>query len=514
MASTTSLESHHLSHSNQDLPHMNFRSFVAALKEDNDIVEINEEIDPVLEAGAIIRKVCETDDKAPLFNNLKGADKGLWRMLGAPASLRHDPKQKWGRIARHLGLPPTSSMNDVIDKMLSAAHKQPIPPNLVPTGPCKENILRDGEFDLTKLPSPLLHQSDGGRYIQTYGMHIVQSPDGKWTNWSIARAMVNDKNHLVGLVIEPQHIWQIHQMWNKEGKDVPWALALGVPPAAIMAASMPIPEGVTESGYIGAMTGCALDVVKCETNNMLVPANTEIVLEGTLSISETAPEGPFGEMHGYVFPADTHHWPRYKVDCITHRNDAILPVSGCGRITDETHTLIGTLAAAEIRRLCQDHGLPIKEAFAPFESQVTWVALKVDTEKLRAMKITPEEFRKKIGDLIFYNKAGYTIHRLVLVGEDIDIFNFKDVMFAFSTRCRPETDETFYQECRGFPLVPYMSHGTAGSNYGGKVVSDALFPVEYTTGQDWELADFKHSFPVELQERVNKKWEEYGFRKG
>jgi UbiD family decarboxylase len=505
---------HHLSESNQLLPHLNFRSFVEALKADGDLVEIDDLIDPYLEAGAIIRKVCETDDKAPLLNNLKGAKDGLWRILGAPASLRKDPEQKYGRIARHLGLPPTASMKDILDKMLSAAHQPAIPPNVVSSGPVKENILREGEFDLSTLPAPLLHQADGGKYIQTYGMHVVQTPDKSWTNWSIARAMVHDKDHLTGLVIEPQHIWQIHQMWKKEGRDVPWALAFGVPPAAIMAASMPIPDGVTEAGYIGAMTGHALDVVKCETNDLYVPANAEIVLEGTLSISETAPEGPFGEMHGYVFPGDTHPWPKYKVNTITYRNGAILPVSNCGRVTDETHTLIGSLAAAEIRQLCQDAGLPITDAFAPFESQVTWVALKVDIGELKEMTISPEDFRKKIGDLVFYHKAGYTIHRLILCGSDIDVYDLKDVLFAFSTRCRPNKDESFYEECRGFPLVPYMSHGTGSPVQGGKVVSDALMPSEYEGKQDWQQASFKHSFPQSLQDSVNARWvDTWGFAK-
>lgn len=502
---------HHLSHSNQVLPHLNFRSFVQALKDDGDLVEVDDEIDPHLEAGAIIRKVCETDGKAPLLNNMKGAKDGLWRILGAPASLRSDPLQKYGRIARHLALPPTASMKDILDKMLSAAHAEPIPPNVVESGPVKENKLVDGEFDLSTLPAPLLHQADGGKYIQTYGMHVVQSPDGSWTNWSIARAMVHDKNHLTGLVIEPQHIWQIHQKWKKIGKDVPWALAFGVPPAAIMAASMPIPDGVTEAGYIGAMTGSALDVVKCETNDLYVPANAEFVLEGTLSISETAPEGPFGEMHGYVFPGDTHPWPLYKVNAITYRNGAILPVSNCGRITDETHTLIGPLAAAQIRQLCQDAGLPVTDAFAPFETQVTWVALKVDIQKLSEMKITPEAFRQKVGDLIFYHKAGYTIHRLVLCGSDIDVYNWNDISFAFTTRCRPNKDETFYEECRGFPLVPYMSHGTGSPVQGGKVVSDALMPAEYQGKQDWQQANFKHSYPESLQESVNERWSAWGF---
>jgi UbiD family decarboxylase len=174
--------------------------------------------------------------------------------------------------------------------------------------------------------------------------------------------------------------------------------------------------------------------------------------------------------------------------------------------------MIGTLAAAEIRQLCQDNGLPIIEAFAPFETQVTWVALQVDTAALRKVKRwTPAQFRKAVGDLVFAHKVGYTIHRLVLVGDDIDVYNFKDVIFAFSTRCRPETDETFFQECRGFPLIPYMSHGSGSPVQGGKVVSDALMPIEYTDGPNWELAHFRHSYPKALQAKVNSNWKELGF---
>ncbi|KAF4820399.1 Ferulic acid decarboxylase 1 [Colletotrichum tropicale] len=496
----------------QDLPHMNFRSFVEALKADGDIVEINEECDPNLEVGAIIRKVVESDERAPLFNKLKGQDdNGLWRILGAPNSLRADPSQRYGRLARHLGLPPTSSMKEILDKMVAAKTATPIPPVVVESGSCKEFRLTPDQFDLTKLPAPMLHQSDGGKYIQTYGMHIVQSPDGKWTNWSIARAMVHDKNHLAGLIIEPQHIWQIHQMWKKEGKDMPWALVFGVPPAAIMAASMPLPGGLSEAEYIGSLGGAALEVVKCDTNDLYVPANSEIVFEGVCSATETAPEGPFGEMHGYVFPGEARPQPKYRVDRITHRKDAILPVSNCGRLTDETHTMIGPLAAAEIGFLLKSKGVPIKEAFSPFESQVTWVALQVDTEKLRAMETNAKDFCKTIGDIVFNDKVGYTIHRLVIVGEDIDVYTFKDVIWAFCTRCRPGLDEYHFEEVRGFPLIPYMSHGNGDKHTGGKVVSDCLMPTEYTTGRDWEAADFKESFPVEVQKKVLQKWEAMGF---
>lgn len=116
------------------------------------------------------------------------------------------------------------------------------------------------------------------------------------------------------------------------------------------------------------MTGPALELVKCDTKNLYMPANSEIVLEGTLSITEKGPEGPFGEMHDYVFPGDVHLWTKYKVNRITYRNDAIPPMSSCSRLTDETHTIIGSLAAVEIRKVCQQNGLPVTDRFAPFES--------------------------------------------------------------------------------------------------------------------------------------------------
>ena len=316
--------------------HLCFRSFVEALKADDDLIEIDTPIDANLEAAAITRRVCETNDKAPLFNNVTGMQHGLFRILGAPGALRNNAKDHYGRLARHLGLAPTASMREILDKMLVASKLPPVAPTILPSGPCKENYLDESQIDLTALPAPMVHQADGGKYIQTYGMHIIQSPDGKWTNWSIARAMVYDEKHLTGLVIPPQHIWQMHQMWKKEGKDVPWALAFGVPPAAIMASSMPIPDGVTEADYVGAMTGSPLELVKCDTNSLYVPATSEIVFEGTLSITETGPEGPFGEMHGYIFPGDVHVCPKYKVNRITYRNNPILPMSSCGRLTDET----------------------------------------------------------------------------------------------------------------------------------------------------------------------------------
>jgi UbiD family decarboxylase len=175
--------------------------------------------------------------------------------------------------------------------------------------------------------------------------------------------------------------------------------------------------------------------------------------------------------------------------------------------------MIGPLAAAQIMKLCQDDGLPIVDAFAPFMGQSIWVALKVDTTKLRAMKTTPKDFSERIGNLVFQSKAAFFIHRLILVGDDIDVYDDKDVLWAFSTRCRPGTDEYYWEDVKGFFLIPFMGEGNGPAHQGGKVVSDALLTAEYTTGPNWETADFEHAYPQDIKDRVLQNWEEMGFSK-
>lgn len=262
-----------------------FRQFVKELKEEHDLLSITKEVDPHLELGAITRKVYEAEEKAPLFENIKGRkDKnGLFRILGAPVGLSRNPGQRFGRIAKSLGLPSTATGGDIINKINECKTKPPIPPVELPSpdhAPVKQFKLFGDDIDLTALPVPLHHDADGGKFLQTFGMHIVQTPDGRWVNWSITRGMVHDQRSLVGPVIPKQDIGVIWNMWKEKGQDMPWALCFGVPPAAIMASGMPIPKWTNEGGFVGALSGKPVEVVKCETNDIRVPVNAEIVLEG------------------------------------------------------------------------------------------------------------------------------------------------------------------------------------------------------------------------------------------
>jgi phenacrylate decarboxylase len=200
-------------------------------------------------------------------------------------------------------------------------------PRILETGHCKQNKIFGDAINLHDLPAPYLHEGDGGKYIQTYGLHVLESPEKLWTNWSIFRGIIHDERRIVCMVNSGQHNSIIRRKWLDIGKnEMPWALALGVPPTASIVAALPVSEGVSEGEYVGAMAGKPLDLVKCELSDFLVPANSEIIIEGIFSFTDKALEGPFGDFLGIVFDNDQHMHPLFKVDAVTYRNDAILPI--------------------------------------------------------------------------------------------------------------------------------------------------------------------------------------------
>lgn len=230
--------------------------------------------------------------------------------------------------------------------------------------------------------------------------------------------------------------------------------------------------------------------------------------DGTISLTEIAKEGPFGEMHGYSFldKADGRPQPLYHVKATTYRTGAILLVCVPGRargVPDETHTMIGTLAAAEMREQLQRAGLPVLQVFTPYETQVIWAVVQVDRVRLRAMKANAGALCTAIGDVVFRQKCGMQVHRVLVVGDDIDPFDFAGgVTWAFATRCRPAEDEFHFQDVTAYPIVPSMSHGPGTKLTGSKVVANCLLPVEYdyTPGnQALATCDFANGCPEEVK---------------
>ena len=487
------------------------RDYIDALAEIGEVQPIDREVDWNLEIGAIARRAGEIGAPAPLFNTIKGIERGF-RVLGAPGGISHQPGRYLARIALALGLSPNATGREIVESLVAARERPGIPPRVVDSGPCKENILTGDAVDLLRLPTPLLHDGDGGRYLNTYGIFVVQTPDKTWTNWSIARAMLLDKNRMAGIIAPNQHIGMVRQTWTDIGKPMPFALVLGAEPFLPFVGGMPLPAYVNEADFVGAYFNEPVEVVQCETVDLHVPATAEIVIEGTLSLTETDAEGPMGEYAGYLWTGQISQKPVYHVNAMTFRHEPILPVSVAGEPVEENHTAWGVPNAAEIVYTLRKAGLPVGTAWSPFASANHWYVITVRHGWRAQTGMKAEALCRAIGDALLQTKAGMGTPKYLIVNDDIDPTNLQEVVWAFATRNHPgSTGEIVYNEEATNPLVAFLRKDEKMSMHTTKVLYNCLPPDEW--GDDLpQRSAFAHIYPPDLQAQVIQNWQAYGFR--
>ncbi|MET9490509.1 UbiD family decarboxylase [Nocardia sp. NPDC006630] len=490
------------------------REFISELESIGEIQQIDAEVDWNLELGAVIRRSYDLRAPAPLFTNITGYGDSGFRVLGAPGALS-GPKHRLARIALAVGLPYDATGQQIVEALADARSKPGIAPVVVwpADAPCKQNIVTGDDIDLFAFPTPLIHGGDGGRYIQTYGMNIVKTPDGSWTNWSINRMMIADKNTLACLIPGPQHLGIIRSKWIEAGEPMPIALAIGVEPGLPFVGGMPIPEGEDESHYLGALFGEGIELVAAETVDLLVPATAEIVIEGHILLDETIMEGPFNEFPGYNA---TEASPKqvFKVSAITYRDGAIQPVVAAGPPVEEDHTIIGTTSAAEILYLLRQAELPIASAWYNYEAAVHWLTLSVRQDWHETTGLGSHELVDKIAEVIFTGKPSVNAPKILLVEDDVDITDLEQVVWAFATRSHPDLDrgEFHYAHKVSDQLAVYLSTEESHTFMAGKVIYNCLLADLYPEGKRPVKGSFENGWPTEIQERVLANWEKYGYR--
>lgn len=478
------------------------RAYLAALEELGDLRTVDREVDPHLEVGAIIRRSYETVAPAPLFTAVKGAAPGH-RLLGAPGALSSAPGRPLARIALSLGLTADATAREIVDALADARTREPVPPKLVETGPCKENVLLGDDASLDRFPTPLLHEGDGGPYVNTWGTIVARTPDGSFTNWSIARIMMIDGKHMTGLVLHPQHIAGVWQQWADRGEPMPFALVQGGDPAIPFVSGMPLPDGVEEAGYLGALLGEPLELVRCETVDLEVPANAEIVIEGHLSVERTGVEGPMGEFAGYQ-PHETSPQPVYTIEAITHRDAPIWPTVVEGEPVDEYHTATGLTLAAEALAALRAAGLPVTTAWEPFEMASHALVISVATDwRDRLPGLSTADLAQRITDVIDAQRFEHTVPRIFVLDDDVDASDVGELAWALATRVHP-TRRRIVRTGKVLPLLavygPEERHGWEGP----KVTYDALLPSE-EEGRE-RRSSFRFIFPEQVRRKVLENW--------
>lgn len=482
------------------------RAFVEGLERAGELVTVDREVDWELELGAIARRCYETGAPAPLFTNVRDARHGL-RAIGAPVGVSARPGRELVRAALALGLPPDARARDIVEALAGARTRPAIDPVVVDSGPCKENVLRGEDVDLTSLPIPLLHEGDGGRYLNTLGMVVTRTPDRSWTSWAVARLMLVDGRHASYAVLPFQHTGRVFKEWRRHGEDMPVALAMGVPPMALYAAGFPLPERMDEVGFAGALAGEPIELVRCESVDLEVPAQSEIVIEGTLSLEHHALEGPFGDYMGYVTPPHATPWPIYTVGAMTFRDEAIYPFACSGEPPDETHTVWGVGSAAEAVHRLRERGIPITTGWCPFAAGNGWLVVTVP-DGWRAVEQDAGEFCRMVGDVVFAAKLSGTINTIVVCEDDIDPSDLAELVWAIDGR---RNGTVAFAEKFGWAFSPYTRPEPGNFPKGWEARAEVwnLLPPPGVTRP--LRTRFELNYPEAVRQRVLRHWDEDGF---
>lgn len=421
------------------------RKTLEQLNRNNLLLESDVEVDPEYEMGAVLKYF---DNKMPmLFNNVKGHSMPVAGALYGDRDIIYDLLQM--------------NRQDRIYKFMdSIANPQPY--KIVKDGPVKENIITRN-IDLEKfMPINRFHEKDSSTYI-TAGVMVVKDPGtGKYFT-SIRRLQVNGRNEVSTLIASPK-LTQDFLNLEKLNKPLEVAIIFGYDAPLLMASQMSSAlYGVDKYEIDSSLRGEALELVQCESVDLLVPASAEIVLEGRILPGKREIEGPFGELMGYYGSVGPH--PIMEVDVITHRNNPIYQTAFPCR---EEHVSNGLIREVEL--------------FYHLKNQVDVVDVHVTEGGGYRFNAFISIRKKKDGDgktaILAALGLNKDLKQVVIVDEDVDIYDLQDVEWAVTTRSQASLDFSIVHGALGSPLEP--SHSLRGVT--DKVGIDATKPLKDENG--------------------------------
>jgi phenylphosphate carboxylase alpha subunit len=466
------------------------REFIEALEKTKDVARIKQEVSWDLEVGAITRRVCERRDPAPFFENIKDYPKG-YRIFGAPLATER-------RIAIAMGLEPDTPFRE-IQKAYARRLEHPVRPVIVDDAPCKENVLVGQDVDLCRFPAPMIHEGDGGRYLGTWHAVVAKSAERDWTNWGMYRAMILNKRHLTGLC-EPYS----HQMaiWKTYGtRNMPVAIVIGADPLCSWVSACRAFGRQDEADYAGALRQEPVALVKCETNDLLVPAHAEIILEGECLTGVRAAEGPFGEYPGY---STSPRSPQavYRINAVTYRNDPILTMSSMGVPVDDAAMTKAIDLGVFFKKILKKHGMPVTDVYVPPEG-ISFLCVV-------GVKPIYKNAASQISRIFSANMAA--TYKIIVVSDDVDVFNMSEVLHAFAAKCHPARGTKISADEIDFVgLIPYTNPEEKKMRQAASVVFDCTWPFDWSKEITPRKMSFNEAYPNEIQEKVLQNWRDYGY---
>lgn len=473
------------------MAYKSFRQYYNELEAAGEVSHIKAKVDWDTEVGAITRAIYKRKGPAMLFENVKDSSVGSL-FCGA----MHEAK-KFGMMF-DIG----EDIHEHYEFLSTKMNEKPIDPIIVEKAVCQENIVRGDDVDLYVFPTPKWHADDGGRYIGTLACQVTQDPDTGINNVAIFRTMIEGKNK-IGFNAEQQN--GIHlRMYRDRKQNMPFAMGISVPPALILPASGKAPYGVDEYTIAGAIAGEPIPLVKCITNDLYVPADSEVVLEGYIpwDSNEWLDEGPFGEFPGHFSADKPSKKPTAIVTCITYRNNPILQGTSPGVGPNEQGGLIQRAYGSSYLAALRASGIPGVKDLAVLEMGCA--------SFIMAVSFTKQFYGGNAQQAAnFLMSIGHFPKIVILVDEDIDVHDQGMVLWALASRVQPSRDVTILPMNQVTtpldPSIPDELRSKGLFAMTSRMIIDSTKQNKGVTFSKLVIDD------EETKKKVAARWPEYGF---
>jgi 4-hydroxy-3-polyprenylbenzoate decarboxylase len=486
------------------MKYRDLRDFIAQLESLGELKRIAVEVDPKLELTEVCDRVVKRGGPALLFEKPKGHSMPvLGNLFGTPHRVAlgmgaesTGALREVGQLLASLKEPePPKGFKDAWDKLPLLKKLIDMAPKAVSSAPCQELVWEGRDVDLARLPIQTCWPGDVAPLI-TWGLTVTRGPLKARQNLGIYRQQVIARDKVIMR-------WLPHRggaldfrdhTHKHPGRPFPVAVALGADPATILGAVTPVPDALSEYQFAGLLRGAKTEVVKCLGSELQVPASAEIVLEGVIHPNETAVEGPFGDHTGYY--NERAGFPVFTIERMTMRRDPIYHSTYTGKPPDEP-AMLGVALNEVFVPLLQKQFPEIVDFYLPPEGCSYRLAV-VSMKK----QYPGHAKRVMFGIWSFLRQFMYTKFILV-VDDDIDVRDWKEVVWALTTRVDAARDTLIAQNTP----IDYLDFASPVAGLGSKMGIDATNKWPGETAREWGRAI---AMDESVKRRVDELWRELG----
>ena len=480
------------------------REFISLLEQEGELKRITAAIDPNLEITEIADRCLRNGGPALLFENPKGSSVPLLaNLFGNTKRIALAMGQKdleglrdVGRLLAFLKEPsPPKGWRDLWQSLPSYKNVLNMPPAVRKTAPCQEVVIAEEDVDIGFLPIQTCWPGDAGPLV-TWPLVITRGPEKDRQNLGIYRMQKLGPNKLIMRWLSHRGGALDFKEWQEKlpGEGFPVSIAIGADPATVLATVTPVPDTLSEYAFAGLLRNSKTEVVKSLTNDLQVPANAEIVLEGVIEANEMADEGPYGDHTGYY--NEVERFPVFTIKRITHREDPIYHSTYTGRPPDEP-AMLGVALNEVFVPLLQKQFPEIVDFYLPPEGCSYRMAI-VSMKK----QYPGHAKRVMMGVWSFLRQFMYTKF-VVVVDEDINIRRWEDVIWAITTRMDPLRDTVMIDNTP----IDYLDFASPVAGLGSKMGLDATNKIAGETEREWGSTI---SMSDEVKARIDSLWQDLG----